>query len=324
MPCLGETEQPVEPNNMLRSDVIDDFLRYENRLSEILARFTDTAEGPSIRRDDEGRYRQYIIEIVDLLNDSMSSGKDYSNQIGRIHAEGIQNYLGSPSLHSVETILGVLRALITRISRKPELLDLTDPNPVRETSPQQIPSQRGTGREVRRTRIEGFGSAAFNNAAFNAAVFNAPGAVAFGFAEANISTSSDEIYERLLVRITALEERLAVSAPGGLIGHNNPPEPIEGHPLDVDIADIKQELATLRNIDLSSSSSTVVEESATRLAAIGIKLVEYCDLFGRAAVESAGKELGKKVVSVSAWLLLGYAVSGVAQQAFVLAKSLMQ
>jgi hypothetical protein len=55
-----------------------------------------------------------------LFNDTLGQNS-YSSQIVGEFYEGISNFVGSPSYKSVENILCVVRAALTRFNRNPEL-----------------------------------------------------------------------------------------------------------------------------------------------------------------------------------------------------------
>lgn len=101
--------------------IIAELERYENELASILSHFTAYAKGLHMRRGDDPLFRQYVRELVDVFNDALGSNS-YSSQIAAEFNEGISNFVGSPSYKSVENILSVVRAALTRFNRAPELL----------------------------------------------------------------------------------------------------------------------------------------------------------------------------------------------------------
>lgn len=94
---------------------------YENELGEILGRFRRSQDRCVIHPDDDPRFRRLVIELRDLLNDVLGQN-NYSVIIANHFAEGISNFTGSPSYKSVENILGVVKSVITRIDRNPDIL----------------------------------------------------------------------------------------------------------------------------------------------------------------------------------------------------------
>jgi len=103
---------------------ISELRQYEAQLSGILQRFARTRDGPRIAQNDDPVFRQTVRELIDLFNDTLGSN-NISPQIAREFNEGTSNFVGTPSYHSVETILGLVRAALTRFTRSPELLNRT-------------------------------------------------------------------------------------------------------------------------------------------------------------------------------------------------------
>lgn len=106
---------------MTPEEMVTEIKRYERELAGILARFTHSRDAISIGPGDDPVFRQYVREIVDLFNDALGPNS-YSHQIVGEFNNGIANFVGSPSYKSVENILSVIRAAITRFKRSPELL----------------------------------------------------------------------------------------------------------------------------------------------------------------------------------------------------------
>ena len=108
-------------NNVDAEQIIAEIKRYETELAGILSRFTRGRDGTYIDPSDDPLFRQYIRELVDLFNDILGQNS-YSHQIVDEFNDGISNFVGSPSYKSVENILSVVRAALTRFNRSPELL----------------------------------------------------------------------------------------------------------------------------------------------------------------------------------------------------------
>ena len=103
------------------NQIVDELKRYETELEGILSRFKHTGGGIRIELRDDPVLRQYIREIVDLFNDVLGQN-NYSLQIISEFNHGISNYLGMPSFKSVQNIIAILRAALTRFTRNPALL----------------------------------------------------------------------------------------------------------------------------------------------------------------------------------------------------------
>ncbi|MBU1183061.1 MAG: nucleotide-binding protein [Acidobacteria bacterium] len=106
---------------MTAEQVVTEIKRYETELTGILSRFRRTRDGIHIGDGDDPIFRQYVREMLDLFNDALGSNS-YSHQIAGEFNNGLTNWVGSPSYKSVENILSVVRAAITRFNRSPELL----------------------------------------------------------------------------------------------------------------------------------------------------------------------------------------------------------
>ncbi len=94
---------------------------YKSDFEAYLSRYNDTRDGLYIDQSDEAKYRQQIQEIIDFLHDCLGNNS-YSQQIAEKFNWGLKNYIGSPSYKSMENIIGVLGAVITRLERNPDLL----------------------------------------------------------------------------------------------------------------------------------------------------------------------------------------------------------
>jgi len=107
---------------MNSEEIIAEIRRYKSELEGILSRFSHGRERIHINRGDDPLLRQVVRELVDLFNDALGSNS-YSRQIIKDFNEGVANYFKTPSYKSVENILAIVSAAITRFSRSPELLD---------------------------------------------------------------------------------------------------------------------------------------------------------------------------------------------------------
>jgi uncharacterized protein (TIGR02391 family) len=103
------------------AELIEHLERYEHDLLGILSRFTKTRDRISIDHNDDPKYRQIVQELADLLNDSLGRNT-YAHSIANIANKGVSNFFQSPSFKSVEDIISVLRAAITRIKRNPDVV----------------------------------------------------------------------------------------------------------------------------------------------------------------------------------------------------------
>lgn len=117
-------------NDMAPEAFIAALEAYKQDLEGILSRFSSDYHSIHINPDDDPPYRQKVLEIRDLLNDAFGAS-DYSRQVIDFFGEGISNFTGSPSYKSVENIIGVIGAVLTRVRRRPELVGTHESAPVR-------------------------------------------------------------------------------------------------------------------------------------------------------------------------------------------------
>jgi predicted nucleotide-binding protein len=104
------------------STIIAELKRYESELSGILGRFSRTSDGIHIGRGDDPLFRQYVRELIDFFNDILGRNS-YSAQIVGEFNEGVSNFVGTPSFKSVENIISIVRAVLTRLERNHGLFE---------------------------------------------------------------------------------------------------------------------------------------------------------------------------------------------------------
>jgi len=107
---------------MKSEEVKESLLDYRKELEGILSRFKKTSDGLYIGDSDDSRLRKVVIELKDFCDDIFGQQNSYSANIINYYNNGQANFLNMPSYASVGQIRDVVSAVITRISRKPELL----------------------------------------------------------------------------------------------------------------------------------------------------------------------------------------------------------
>ena len=130
---------------MTSDNLIKELERYRNELTQIMENFNRTSGGYYIRREDDPRFRSFVIEIIDLLNDSIGKNQ-YSPLINQIFNEGISNFYHSPSYKSVENIVSVLDSVNTRLKRNPELCNPKKENKEIKKEPIRYPDKITLGK----------------------------------------------------------------------------------------------------------------------------------------------------------------------------------
>lgn len=125
---------------MTANNLIAELERYRDDLSAIMGRFSRSSDGYHIHEEDDPRFRTFVIELIDLLNDSIGKNQ-YSPLINQIFNEGISNFFHSPSYKSVEDIVSVLDSVVTRLKRNPELCNPKKEIIITEKKPIEYPEK---------------------------------------------------------------------------------------------------------------------------------------------------------------------------------------
>ena len=108
-------------DRMDTEEIIRMFEGYKNDFENYLSRYERKNSGLHINRDDDPKYQQQVREVMELFQDCLGNNT-YSSQIEENFNWGIRNYIGSPSYKSVENIIGILGAALTRFRRNPDVL----------------------------------------------------------------------------------------------------------------------------------------------------------------------------------------------------------
>jgi hypothetical protein len=274
---------------MKQSEAIAEFAKYERQLASILDGFIETRDAINIDKDDDPRYRQYAQELIDLFNDMMGDNA-YSKRISSEFSAGMENFTGSPSYKSVENILGVLRAALTRMRRNRDVLRFADADDASEPT---LGSSNATAlpREL---------PVAYWDTTYW-------GAARWGGDPAEM-VASPVLHARMLARLEAIEVAIdRLTNPAELIGHNNPPEPIDDILPLKELSEIKEALEILKSQKATEPPENLaqVTASAERLKTIGEKLSGHLDTFADEFTRSMGKEAGKRLVQAPFWIPLG-------------------
>ena len=96
---------------------------YKLGFTSIVNLYIHTSDGIHMKSSDRSSYEKNIIELIDFINDTLGENKyDYVNKIKKTYSDGLNNFLSSPSYRSVEQIICIIDALITRIQRNKDLI----------------------------------------------------------------------------------------------------------------------------------------------------------------------------------------------------------
>lgn len=104
---------------MTSEQIIQELERYRDELTQIMGRFTRTYNSMDIKYEDEPRYQTIVLEIIDFLNDSIGKNQ-YSPAIDIKFRQGVFNGMQTPSYKSIEDIVVIIDAVITRLKRNPD------------------------------------------------------------------------------------------------------------------------------------------------------------------------------------------------------------
>jgi hypothetical protein len=104
---------------MQQDEAVTILEKYQAELEGILSRFSKDREGVHIASDDDGRFRQLVLELRDFFDDHFANGRRYSKQVIAYFNESIQNWLHSPSFRGVENVKSVVVAAIASLRRNP-------------------------------------------------------------------------------------------------------------------------------------------------------------------------------------------------------------
>lgn len=144
---------------MTPEQIIQELERYRAELTGIMDRYDFSQPHFCIKNEDDPRYRTFVIEIIDLLNDTIGKNQ-YSPRINQLFSDGIAGYYNTPSHKSIEDIVSVIDSVITRLKRNPDFYikkeELEKSNPIekpvnenieekQEIDPVHLPSKVNVG-----------------------------------------------------------------------------------------------------------------------------------------------------------------------------------
>jgi hypothetical protein len=106
---------------MTPEELVEQLTHYETQLVGIAERFIRKPGEYHIQRADDGPFREMVGTLYDLLRDTLGKER-YAREVNAAYAEGLNNWGRSPSLHSVEEIARLVRTVIARIKRNPQIV----------------------------------------------------------------------------------------------------------------------------------------------------------------------------------------------------------
>lgn len=123
---------------MTKEDYIRALEQYLSELTAMLERFFKTSSGIHMHRQDLSRFMEIGIELRDLCQDELMDGQRQAQIVVNLMNESVKTMTGDPSYRGVEGVRGVVRALLTRVSRNPACLRSAQLAPSMTTAPQRV------------------------------------------------------------------------------------------------------------------------------------------------------------------------------------------
>jgi hypothetical protein len=123
---------------MSHDEFIDALERYSGDLTTMLERFNKSRIGIHMAHGDEGRYREIVLELIDLFRDQVVDGTHHSKIVAGHFNESTRNFVGSPSYRGVENVRGVVNAMLARVRRSPGCLRSAQLTPGKIMAPERV------------------------------------------------------------------------------------------------------------------------------------------------------------------------------------------
>lgn len=86
-------------------------------IEAMLPRFTRSSQSLDMSEQDRRDYEQYVLELKVLLDEEFRYANEYSLNLVKTANYGVSNFIGTPSYHSLERVVGIIRAAIKHIDR---------------------------------------------------------------------------------------------------------------------------------------------------------------------------------------------------------------
>jgi hypothetical protein len=112
----------------------DDLEAIADDMADILSRFTKRRDSISIADGDQARYTGLVLEARELLSSGLGAANNFGLQLEFTRSDGVRNYFGSQSYHSVEQSVGIVRSAAKALRRKQ-----VAPNPSSSGTPAATP-----------------------------------------------------------------------------------------------------------------------------------------------------------------------------------------
>ncbi|MGF7004538.1 hypothetical protein [Aminobacter sp. BE322] len=96
----------------------DDLEAIANDMADILSRFTKSRDSINIGDGDQAKFTGLVLEARELLNGGLGAANNFGLQLEFTRADGVRNFVGSQSYHSVEQAAGIVRSAAKALRRK--------------------------------------------------------------------------------------------------------------------------------------------------------------------------------------------------------------
>jgi len=97
---------------------IEELSQVREEMKSILDGFTRNSDGIHISDGDQAKFTELVLDAQDIANSMLGLLNSYSFRLENMKREGINNFVGSQSFHSVEQIISIVNAAIRAIRRK--------------------------------------------------------------------------------------------------------------------------------------------------------------------------------------------------------------
>jgi hypothetical protein len=89
-----------------------------DEMQAILSRFKQTRDGNYIADGDQAKFTGLVLQAREIFKDALGIVGNFDLQLEFVRTDGIRNFVGSQSYHSVEEAIGIVRGAIGTIHRR--------------------------------------------------------------------------------------------------------------------------------------------------------------------------------------------------------------
>jgi hypothetical protein len=88
----------------------DEIQKLVDQLDLLSGRFVKSSEGLILHADDEGNFKQIILEATSLLDGALGADNAFCREVNRAVVEGSGGFFGGPSYKCLREVQGIFRA----------------------------------------------------------------------------------------------------------------------------------------------------------------------------------------------------------------------